>query len=168
MSQSEELLVKLMALRGKTIIVIDGIDEGSAPMELLRSLHSVWSKLPRLEVFLSSRLDVEVNEVFHKILTVQSDCSNTSGDIREYISQELRRKDRRNKKDITKEQAERLITILVKRAQGMFRWVELQLVLLIDSEWGRIKYRKDFEERLEQLELGSAKKSWYLFAIPMI
>ncbi|KAE9375949.1 hypothetical protein N431DRAFT_404041 [Stipitochalara longipes BDJ] len=158
MSQCEELLVKLMTLRGKTIVVIDGIDECSAPMELLRSLYNVWKNFPRLKVFLTSRLDVEVNEVFHKIITVQSDYSKTSDDIREYITQELRRKDRRNKKVITKELAERMIVILVKRAQGMFRWVELQLDLLINSEWGRIKYQKDFENRLEQLELGSGKE----------
>jgi hypothetical protein len=157
-TQCEEHLVKLMNLRGKTIIVIDGIDECSAPMELLRSLHNVWKNFPRLKVFLTSRLDVEVNEIFHKIPTVQSDYSKTSDDIREYITQELRRKDRRNKKVITKELAERMITILVKRAQGMFRWVELQLDLLINSEWGRIKYQKDFEERLEQLELGSGQE----------
>ncbi|KFY54785.1 hypothetical protein V497_07443 [Pseudogymnoascus sp. VKM F-4516 (FW-969)] len=156
-SQCEDLLVRLMTLRGKTIILIDGIDECSAPMELLRSLHTVWKNFPELKVFLTSRLDVEVSSIFHKIPTVQSEVSKTSDDIREYITQELHRKERRNKKVITNELAERMTNILTKRAQGMFRWVELQLDLLINSE-RRIKYRKDFEDRLDQLEHGSGQE----------
>ncbi|KAN0120216.1 hypothetical protein V8E51_002424 [Hyaloscypha variabilis] len=156
-SQCEDLLVKLMTLRGKTLIVIDGIDECSAPMELLRSLHGVWKNFSKLKVFLTSRLDVEVSSIFHRIPIVQSEVSKTSDDIREYITQELNRKDRRNKKVITDELAERMTNILTKRAQGMFRWVELQLDLLINSEW-RIKYRKDFEDRLNQLEHGSGQE----------
>ena len=156
-SQCKDLLVKLMTLRGETLIVIDGIDECSAPMELLRSLHDVWKNFPKLKVFLTSRLDVEVSSIFHRIPTVQSEVSKTSDDIREYITQELNRKDRRNKKVITDELAERMTNILVKRAQGMFRWVELQLDLLINSE-RRFKYHKDFEGRLNQLEHGSDQR----------
>ena len=114
--QCEDLLLKLMTLRGKTVIVIDGVDESSAPLELLRSLHHVWKNFSKLKVFFTSRLDAEVSSIFHRISGVQSEVSKTSDDTREYITQELNRKERRNKKVITDELAERMTNILVKRA----------------------------------------------------
>ncbi|TVY34358.1 Vegetative incompatibility protein HET-E-1 [Lachnellula subtilissima] len=157
LTECEDLLVTLMAKRGRTAIVIDGLDECEEEMQLLRSLYEIWRRYPNLQVFLTSRLHVDVLEVFPKITTVQSDFGKTSEDIKEYIRKELQRKDRRNAKVITDELAERMVEILTQRAQGMFRWVELQLDLLISSE-RRIRYRRDFEERLLQLELGSGKE----------
>ncbi|TVY25039.1 Vegetative incompatibility protein HET-E-1 [Lachnellula hyalina] len=157
LTECEDLLVTLMAEHVRTAIVIDGLDECEEEMQLLRSLYGIWRRYPNLQVFLTSRLHVDVLEVFPKITTVQSDFGKTSKDIKEYIRKELQRKDRRNAKVITDELAERMVEILTQRAQGMFRWVELQLDLLISSE-RRIRYRRDFEERLLQLELGSGKE----------
>ena len=117
--ECEELLVTLMKLRGKTAIVIDGLDECSEPMQLLRSLHQVWKGSNRLKIFLTSRLDVAVTEVFPKIKTIRSDFAKTADDIREYVRKELQRKERRNVKVITEELAERMVNILTQRAQGM-------------------------------------------------
>ena len=119
MAECEELLVTLMKLRGKTAIVIDGLDECSEPMQLLRSLHQVWKGSNRLKIFLTSRLDVAVTEVFPKIKTIRSDFAKTADDIREYIRKELQWKERRNAKVITEELAERMVNILTQRAQGM-------------------------------------------------
>ncbi|TVY88295.1 Vegetative incompatibility protein HET-E-1, partial [Lachnellula willkommii] len=157
LTECEDLLVILMAKRGRTTIVIDGLDECEEEMQLLRSLYEIWRRYPNLQLFLTSRLHVDVLDVFPEITTVQSDFGKTSEDIKEYIRKELQRKDRRNVKVITDELAERMVEILTQRAQGMFRWVELQLDLLISSE-RRIRYRRDFEERLLQLELGSGQE----------
>ncbi|KAE8446360.1 hypothetical protein EG329_012109 [Mollisiaceae sp. DMI_Dod_QoI] len=155
--ECEELLVTLMTLRGKTVIVVDGIDECSEPMQLLRALSQIWENFTQLKLFLASRLDVAVAEIFPRITTVRSDFSKTASDIRDYIRKELERTERRNAKVITDELAERMVNILTQRAQGMFRWVELQLNLLISAE-RRIKYRRDFEDRLIELESGSGKQ----------
>ncbi|KAH6670609.1 hypothetical protein B0J14DRAFT_99850 [Halenospora varia] len=157
LTECEDLLIELMNLRGKTTLVIDGVDECTKPMELLRSLHRLCTSHSVLKIFIISRLDVEVLEIFPKISTVRSDFGKTSHDIKEYIRTELQRKERRNPKVITDQLAERMVDVLTERAQGMFRWVELQLDLLISSE-RRIKYRKDFENRLTKLELGSGQE----------
>jgi hypothetical protein len=88
-------------------------------MQLLRSLHQVWKGSNRLKIFLTSRLDVAVTEVFPKIKTIRSDFAKTADDIRDYIRKELQRKERRNAKVITEELAERMVNILTQRAQGM-------------------------------------------------
>lgn len=119
LAECEDLLVTLMNLRGKTVIVIDGIDECTEPMQLLRALHQIWSKFSQLKLFLTSRLDVAVSEIFPSIPTVKSDFAKTTTDIRNYIEEELNREDRRNVKVITDELAERMVNILTQRAQGM-------------------------------------------------
>jgi Cdc6-like AAA superfamily ATPase len=119
LTECEDLLVTLMTLRGRTVIVIDGVDECTEEMKLLRSLYQIWRRYPRLQVFLTSRLHVDVLEVFPKITTVQSDFGKTSDDIKDYIRKELQRPERRNPKVITDELAERMVAILTQRAQGM-------------------------------------------------
>lgn len=109
----------MMVEHERTAIVIDGLDECEEEMQLLRSLYGIWRRYPNLQVFLTSRLHVDVLEVFPKITTVQSDFGKTSKDIKEYIRKELQRKDRRNAKVITDELAERMVEILTQRAQGM-------------------------------------------------
>lgn len=109
----------LMNARGKTIIVVDGVDECSEPMSLLRALHRIWKAYPGLKIFITSRLDVDVPDVFSRITTVRSDLSKTSDDIEEYIRGELKRKERRNPKVINEELANRMVKILMERAQGM-------------------------------------------------
>ena len=119
LTECEDLLVTLMTFRGRTAIVIDGVDEAKEEMQLLRSLYQIWRRYPRLQVFLTSRLHVDVLDVFPRITTVQSDFGKTSEDIKEYIRKELQRKERRNPKVITDELAERMVNILAQRAQGM-------------------------------------------------
>lgn len=119
LTECEDLLVILMTLRGRTVIVIDGVDECTEEMKLLRSLYQIWRKYPKLQLFLTSRLHVDVLEVFPTIATVQSDFGKTSDDIKEYIRKELQRTERRNPKVITEELAERMVAILTQRAQGM-------------------------------------------------
>lgn len=120
LTECEDLLVTLMNDRGNTIIVVDGIDECSEPISLLRALHRIWKAYPGLKFFITSRLDVDVPEVFSRITTVRSDLSKTSDDIEEYIRGELKRKERRNPKVITEALADRMVKILMERAQGMY------------------------------------------------
>ena len=119
LTECEELLITLMKERGSTVIIVDGVDECSEPMQLLRALHTIWKGFPRLKILVTSRLDVAVTEVFSRITTVRSDFSKTSDDIKEYIQKELERKERRNAKVISDELADRMVKILTERAQGM-------------------------------------------------
>ena len=119
LEECKDLMITLMGFRGDVIIVMDGLDECSQPNHLLRALQEIWEKYPRLKLFLTSRLDVDVGDVFPNIITVRSDFGKTSEDIQEYIRKELQRPERRNPKVITDELAERMVTILTQRAQGM-------------------------------------------------
>ncbi|EPE33667.1 Ankyrin repeat-containing protein [Glarea lozoyensis ATCC 20868] len=136
----QELLVALIDLQESTVstvIVIDGVDECSEPLQLLRSLYDVWNKSPRLKLLVTSRLEVAVKDVFEDIITIRSDLTKTNDDIMKYIERELARKERRNAKVIS----------------DRFRFVELQLDLLINPE-RPIKYRPDFVRMLDSLDAG--------------
>jgi Cdc6-like AAA superfamily ATPase len=119
LTECEELLVTLLNLRGRTVIIIDGVDECTEPMQLLRALHQIRSKYSHLKLFLTSRLDVAVTDIFPGLPTIKSDFAKTTTDIRHYIEKELNREERRNKRVITDELAARMVDILTQRAQGM-------------------------------------------------
>jgi hypothetical protein len=102
--------------RGDTVIVIDGLDECSRPKQLLRSLHKAWERFSQFKLLFTSRLDVDVTEVFSEATTIQVDLGKTSNDIEEYIKLELQSDERKNSKIITSELADRTVKILTERA----------------------------------------------------
>jgi hypothetical protein len=119
LTDCQELLVTLINLRGATVVAIDGIHECSEPMQLLRALQSIWENYAKLKLFLTSRLDVAVSEIFPKMTPVRTDYSMTTDDITEHTRKELYSPKRRNPKVDTEELAERKVEMLTQRAQGM-------------------------------------------------
>jgi hypothetical protein len=119
-----EILADLICLRGSTSIVVDALDECSAPMRVLACLRQVWKKTDCLKLFFTSRLHVEVNSplAFPNATTVRagSGSDSSSKDIKSFILRELAREERRNSEVITPELADRMVTILIRRAQGMY------------------------------------------------
>jgi hypothetical protein len=83
-------------------------------------LHKAWERSSRFKHLFTSRLDVDVTEVFSEATTIQVDLGKTSNDIEEYIKLELQSDERKNSKIITSELADRTVKILTERAQGMY------------------------------------------------
>jgi hypothetical protein len=122
--ESVDLLIELVNSRGSTAIVIDALDECSAPNRLLTQLRKVWNSTDGLKIFFTSRLYVEVTapSAFPDAVIVRSGSGSdsTSEDINSFIRKELEHEGRRNVDVITEELAERMVKILTQRAQGMY------------------------------------------------
>jgi len=97
-----ELLSKVVQERVSAIIVVDGLDECSRPMELLDSFSKIIAEIgndnAQLRIFLSSRMDVEEQKWMEeflqpKIISIIS--AETSDDIRTFIHTERNKASRR-------------------------------------------------------------------------
>lgn len=111
-----EIIIDLIHLHGSTTIVVDALDECSAPMRLLSCLRQVWKKTDCLKLFFASRLRVEVTSplAFPDAMTVRAGSGSDSSykDVKSFILRELAREERRNSEVITSEVADRMVKIL--------------------------------------------------------
>jgi hypothetical protein len=107
----------------KLRIMIDALDECDDPEELLKVLQDASWKMPdRLELLVSSRYEVHVDEQLSTAVIVDLGRSVSDTDMFTYITTEV--KDRAEAKKILKgkrpDLENRLIEILHKRAGGMY------------------------------------------------
>lgn len=104
-------------------IMIDALDECDQPKELLKVLRDVSQDVPdRLELLVSSRYEVSVDDKFPNAIIVDLNESVPRGEMTTYIDTEVRDREgderllRGNHPDLE----ERLINILCRRAGGMY------------------------------------------------
>ncbi|MCJ1393148.1 hypothetical protein MMC18_006020 [Xylographa bjoerkii] len=148
------LIPQVLLEYNTSFIIVDAVDECEKPTELLRCLRDILARSQNVRLFLSSRMDVRVKEMLPSVIEVCSDTIDTSKDINNYIVKELHRGERRNPDVISSAMAENMIRTLDSLSQGMFRWVELQLELLISEEYP-ILVPQEFDDRLAELEKHS-------------
>jgi Cdc6-like AAA superfamily ATPase len=115
-----ELLTGLIKRHGCATIVIDALDECSADhREVLRNLSTLQEKAQNLKIFISSRLEIPVSQIFKHVERIRVDSSGNCKDINEFIDGEFRRSDRRNASIITDKMADQLKEVLIAHAEGM-------------------------------------------------
>ncbi|CAG8345569.1 unnamed protein product [Penicillium salamii] len=149
-----QLLTQLIASNHHTAIIIDALDECSDFDELLFHLEKIMSASQgKVKFLLSSRMHVPVHEIFPVNARMEVGLDNKD-DIETFIKTKIEQNQRRLEQCKSSDLKDRMMKTLSDRAQGMFRWVELQLDVFFNSK-SKIRRPDVFKRKLESLESGS-------------
>ncbi|XWX01232.1 hypothetical protein V2A60_009258 [Cordyceps javanica] len=141
----------------KLRIFVDALDECDQPRELLKTLRDASQDNPHaLELFVSSRREVDVKDKLPQAVMIDLNELKTSGDMVRYINAEVleREKDERILRGEREDLENKLIRILCGRAGGMFRWVQLQLSAFLNPR-DPLVLSEAVEKSLNKLDTGS-------------
>ncbi|KAI9693666.1 MAG: hypothetical protein M1822_002937 [Bathelium mastoideum] len=148
------LLLKLLD-RNPAIIFIDALDECDS-----RRRHELFRFLTKLreesnsvvKICVTSRDDGDIVQEFSNLPNIRIAASDNHADIRYFVSHELQLAMQNRTLlhgQVPEDLQQRIIQKLVDGAQGMFRWVSLQLQQLCDP--ARMKTAEDIEDALVRL-----------------
>ncbi|KAJ5995390.1 hypothetical protein N7481_002367 [Penicillium waksmanii] len=145
------LLNQLIAGYQQVTIVIDALDECSDFFELLSHLVDISSACEgKVRFLLSSRMNVPVHQFFSESATIEVGQDGKE-DVDFFIATEMERNLRRLTQCNALDLKDKMTRVLSHRAQGMFRWVELQLNLFFNTK-SPIKRRDAFKRKLDKLD----------------
>ncbi|PQE06277.1 ankyrin repeat protein [Rutstroemia sp. NJR-2017a BBW] len=150
-----ELLTDLAARHQRTTIIIDALDECDDYSKLLFLLKKASNDMPSgsFKFFFSSRPNVALLLDFPSWEKLELDAERelTSEDINAYIRTQVIETEGRRLLDGRNPELEvKLVKTLTCRAQGMFRWVELQLAKFLSDHSG-LSNSEDVEDALDRL-----------------
>ncbi|CZR60508.1 related to vegetatible incompatibility protein HET-E-1 [Phialocephala subalpina] len=157
LDETTDILLKIFEENPVTI-VIDALDECDPDErhKLLEALDTIISESASLvRVFVSSRNDGDIVCQLEESPNIFIRASDNSADIARYVQEQVSeaiKKKRMIKGKVSPEMKERIVTTLIDGAQGMFRWVSLQIQQLCDNR--RVKHEEDIS-----LELGRLPKT---------
>ncbi|KAH8598885.1 hypothetical protein B0O99DRAFT_505861, partial [Bisporella sp. PMI_857] len=153
-SVNEEISVRkpvvsayLMKKHNPALIIIDGLDEcdPSRRQALLDGLETIMRKSDNVvKVFLSSRDDHDLAHRLTKTPNLYIHANNNEEDIRRFVVfrvDEAIRKQRLLCGNVSKQLRQKIIDILIQKAEGMFRLVSLHIEHLCDPS--RVKTREN-------------------------
>ncbi|MCJ1263941.1 hypothetical protein MMC22_003812 [Lobaria immixta] len=151
LKESKELIKELIQDGYSSItIIIDGLDECNSQkrgdifrylVELLRLPGTV------VKIFICSRNEPDIFESFGDLNSLCIDASNNTEDIRRFVEQEVETRLLGGKADDgLKEMVKKK---LCEKAQGIFRWVALQLDAICDPEF--VYIADDVKHKLQKL-----------------
>jgi len=103
--------------------MVDALDECDEPYNLMEALKEISDSAPGyLEVLVSSRHIIRVNDVFPDFLQVDVNASASKADMKEYIQVEVteREKYRRLLGGNDPKTEQRLVDVLNKQSNGMY------------------------------------------------
>ncbi|OCK92067.1 uncharacterized protein K441DRAFT_615385, partial [Cenococcum geophilum 1.58] len=148
-------LVPLLLENNPAIIVIDALDECDPARrpDLIIALDSIIQESSSLvKVLISSRSDGDIACHLGKWPGVRIEERDNKVDIEKFVRTKVAQaiEERRLiKGNVSKQLEDKIIEALTSGAQGMFRWVSLQIQNLCDSR--RIKYEGDVIAELGRL-----------------
>ncbi|KAI9732636.1 MAG: hypothetical protein M1834_003972 [Cirrosporium novae-zelandiae] len=149
------LLKSLSNLCDQVIIVIDALDECSDYLLLLEGLYEVQKHSKNIfRFFFSSRMNVELPKYFENPIILKTNEKTNREDMNTYVNTHLEKLSDRVPGGDRPELKRRLMQVLIDRADGMFRWVELRFAILYGPNSG-LNLEEDVEEELEELEKGN-------------
>ncbi|KAF8857268.1 ankyrin [Acephala macrosclerotiorum] len=157
-TKCETLLHGILESGIKLRVMIDALDECDEPKELLKVLRDASRVMPGgLELLVSSRHEVRVDEKLSNAVIVDLGQSVSDSDMITYITTEVndREEDERILKGKYPDLENRLIEILCRRAGGMFRWVQLQLSFFLKPRTPFL-HPETVKRHLSQLDVSSA------------
>ncbi|KAI9772499.1 MAG: hypothetical protein M1840_000704 [Geoglossum simile] len=161
LADCKRLLIELTRSTGTYTIIIDALDECSDPSELVEFLNFTAESSKGLQIFFSSRLEDHITPKFTSVSSIEINQKRNQGDITAFVEGECRRRREvirsrcpREPEQMTDDLAKKLQILLKDRAGDMFRWVELQLNLVLVIQ--RPLHRTKIEERLKRLETSTA------------
>ncbi|MCJ1390751.1 hypothetical protein MMC18_003612 [Xylographa bjoerkii] len=146
-----ELILELMKVEyTKVTIIIDALDECQSQQreKLLRFLTRLIKESDAvLKILVSSRDGTEIADHFDIVGSLHIDASDNEADIRQYVDAQIETRLLSGKAN--HETKARVKTLLNLKAQGMFRWVELQVESLCDPDY--VQCEVDVEDTARKL-----------------
>lgn len=142
-----------------TYIMIDAIDECKDPEGLLQLLRELTLALNEdidehepLHLKLCSRVDQPIQDYFHDCVTIPMSPAASEADQTFYIESEIDRMSKLKSGSLffssEKRYTDRLKKILIEKAEGLFRWTEIQ----IEKFMKRRREEGEIEDEFEWLE----------------
>ena len=143
--QVDEIVELILALTSESpaTIVLDALDEcqPQTRWQLLRALDRIVFNSDNLvKVFVSSRDDVDIVQSFEHAPSIRIAAADNYDDIERFVRSEVAQAASQKRLlhgQVSTALEEHIVSQLLKGAQGMFRWVEMQVRNLCDPE--RIK-----------------------------
>lgn len=132
--QAKELLIDLINSRHDTTIIIDGLDECPSFIELLGMLQEISSRTRNLKFLFSSQYVVPVDKYFpltEKAVAGGKDCIP---DMRSFIEGEVQKFKTLHPDLLDDTLSNDIVETLSEKAEGMFKWAQLCLKLVLDRE----------------------------------
>ncbi|KAL5391936.1 hypothetical protein PMIN04_007501 [Paraphaeosphaeria minitans] len=154
LSETTDLILELLEDEPATI-VIDALDECDPTLrpDLILALKMILVRSESLvKVFVSGRYDGDLASYFGDSSNIQIEEKDNKFDIDHFVRIRLEqaiKEKRLIKGKVSDQLKEKIIETLTAGAQGMFRWVSLQIQNLCDP--GRIRYEGDVVTELGRL-----------------
>ncbi|KAM5367394.1 hypothetical protein ACJZ2D_010039 [Fusarium nematophilum] len=146
---AKNLLIKIVASRRNTTIIIVGIDEFPEFAKLLKQLKAIYHavKPGKLRLLLSSQTVVPVSEYFPSTTLMVAGGEKSKLDMRAFIERRVELFRAEHKKALTQTVADDMVDTLSEKAEGMFKWADLCLkqvlydddTLHIHQNWKSVK-----------------------------
>ncbi|MCJ1378245.1 hypothetical protein MMC17_001342 [Xylographa soralifera] len=150
LERSVELTVALIENCPKVTIIVDALDECEESWSVVLAIKKIIElSSGRTRAFLTSRMQVEVDKLFHDCAILGPE--ENLDDVRTYIETEVTCRERRLLDAKRPDLEDRLIDVLTVRARNMFRWAELQLDTFLSSK-SPFRNSKDVIHKLDLLE----------------
>lgn len=155
-----DLVIDIMNQRPMSYLLIDALDECIAKRRkpLLDALDRILQECNSLvKIFVSSRDDTDIKDAMEPHAHVKISAMDNQTDIDAYVETQIQRS-KFEFRGVDDKFRELMTKRLCEGAQGMFRWVALQLQFL-----QTLRFKKEAEERLEKLpkELGDIYQELY-------
>ena len=148
---SVNLIKEVIAGDNKTTMILDALDECSDFSIVIKNLEAICQSKPgSVNVLLSSRESGRIAGQMAKVHAHGLSTAKNSTDISAYVDNEFLVRGHLLLDGEEIDLSNQLKDMLKSRAQGMFRWVELQLSLFLDQDSG-LNDREDAVQQLEQL-----------------
>ncbi|KAI0852003.1 hypothetical protein F5Y00DRAFT_274251 [Daldinia vernicosa] len=151
-----KLILELCRAHPEIVIIIDALDECPASRHVLDTFKNVQEgSSNKIKLFLSSRLHMGLDDVFTNLQRLTIEENTTRMDLEHYINKEI--DSRRNTPPgwIRMGFKDRFKRALSQYAQGVFRWVELQVEIFFDESFP-FELEEDVESELRNLEKGQS------------
>ncbi|KAK5457969.1 hypothetical protein LTS15_004048 [Exophiala xenobiotica] len=154
-----ELLEDAISSLEKAFVVVDGLDECDDSIEVATMLEELVDAVgPKLRIFLTSRDEGPLRDTILDCHKVPMRSQNTRGDLQYFVRHEVFDRKRRLFGGSRADVEEEIVEIVSRKAEGMFRWAELQLAIIFDK---RTPYRipEDVQAKLAALDRETAVPS---------
>ncbi|PGH18939.1 hypothetical protein AJ80_04266 [Polytolypa hystricis UAMH7299] len=158
--ESTDLLIKLSSLYPSVIFILDALDEVDIldRPELLTALTAIMQQSSGLvKIFISSRDSIDIVLRLKEFPNIYINAHDNKSDIITFINQRLEASKLLHGK-LSSKLRDKITSTLITGAQGMFRWVDLQLQSL-----RRLKVAGDIEARLGQLPETLEESYWEIY-----
>jgi ankyrin repeat protein len=124
------LIAELAADLASLTVIIDALDECNDIPALLGHFGTIMGRHERVRLFLTSRDDKAMSEWLKTIPHQEILIGQNSGDIKSFVRSEFEKSPKLTQLfsgNVSPDLKDKVIQILTDGAQGMFRWVSLQL-----------------------------------------